>query len=251
MAIEDQKTNAVERFATERFELSPKWVRVRFGGRFIADSHRAHLRFEPRRLPLYYFPIEDIASDVLVPSDDDSHFHVVVDGSRAENGAWSTDRYPGFVAFRWAAMDAWFEEDEEVFVHVKDPYHRVDILRSTRHVRFVLAGETIADSHRPAILFETGLPPRYYIPVTDARMELLEASDTVTECPYKGQANHLSARIGGKLHEDIAWTYKLPTPESAKIQGLVAFYQERMDDTYIDEELQPPLVTPWSKRSTS
>jgi len=252
---EDKVTGIRRSFEGTRFELSPKWVRVRFGGRFIVDSQRAHLLYEPRRLPVYYFPLEDVADGVLAQSDrrdgTRAFYHVVSGGSRAEDTAWSFDERPGFVAFRWNEMDAWFEEDEEVFVHAKDPYHRVDVLRSTRHIRFVLDGETLAESHRPVVLFETGLPPRYYLPLTDVRMDLFERSETRTECPYKGEAEHLSARVGGTLHADVAWTYKLPTPESAKIQGLVAFYQERIDETYIDGELQPELVTPWARRPTS
>jgi uncharacterized protein (DUF427 family) len=69
-------------------------------------------------------------------------------------------------------MDAWFEEDEEVFVHPRDPYHRIDVLRSSRRVKVVLAGETVGETVQPTLLFETGLPVRYYFPRIDLRMEL-------------------------------------------------------------------------------
>jgi uncharacterized protein (DUF427 family) len=246
MDIEDVTTTGVE----TRFEPSPKWVRIRFGGRFIADTRRAHLLCEPRRLPIYYVPLEDVADGALVASDRKdgprTYFHVVSDGSRADDAAWLNEDRPDFVAFKWSAMDAWFEEDEQVFVHARDPYHRIDVLRSTRHLCVEVGREVLADSHRPVMLFETGLPARYYLPVTDVRMELLEGSPTRTECPYKGEAEHWSARIDGSLYEDIAWTYKIAMPEVAKIAGLICFYEERIDAFVLDGELQPKLVTPWS-----
>lgn len=243
MTVEDEKIGLRRNFEGARFERSPKWLRVRFGGRFIADSRNAHLLLEPRRLPVYYFPIQDVAPDVLVPSrrDDTRQFFNV--GSSTD-AAWTRDEWPGFVAFKWADMDAWFEEDEEVFVHARDPYHRVDVLRSTRHVQIELAGEMLADTHRTVLLFETGLPMRIYIPPSDVRMELLERSATRTECPYKGEADHWSTRI----NEDVAWSYKIALSEVAKIQGLIAFYQERVSAVYVDGELQSELVTPWARR---
>jgi uncharacterized protein (DUF427 family) len=256
MELEEKKVGAIKRgFEGTRFEQSPKWVRVRFGGRFIADTRRAHLLYEPGRLPVYYFPVADVAAGALVQSSkrDGSRtfYDVAVDAARAEAAAWSVEGRPDFVAFRWSAMDAWFEEDEEVFVHAKDPYHRIDVNRSTRHVRVELGGETIADSHRPVILFETGLPPRYYLPPTDVRLELLEHSETRTQCPYKGEADHWTATIDGKRYEDIAWSYKVALPEVAKIAGLICFYEERVDVFEIDGEVQSKPETPWSKSVTS
>jgi uncharacterized protein (DUF427 family) len=243
MTVEDEKIGLRRNFEGSRFEQSPKWVRVRSGGRFIADSRRVHMLFEPRRLPVYYFPIEDVLPDVLVPSRRDGNRQFFNVGS-APDARWTRDEWPGFVAFRWADMDQWFEEDEEVFVHARDPYHRVDVLRSTRHVQIELAGEMLADTKRPVLLFETGLPMRIYIPQSDVRMDLLEHSATRTECPYKGEADHWSTR----QHEDIAWSYKIALPDVAKIQGLIAFYQERVSAVYIDGELQPELETPWARR---
>jgi uncharacterized protein (DUF427 family) len=247
MTVEDEKIGLRRNFEGVRFERSPKWLRVRLGGRFIADSRDVHLLLEPRRLPVYYFPVEDVAPGVLAPSrrDETRQFFNV---ESSIDAAWTRDEWPGFVAFRWADMDEWFEEDEEVFVHARDPYHRVDVLRSTRHVQIELAGEMIADTQRPVLLFETGLPMRIYIPQSDIRMELLEHSATRTECPYKGEADHWSARIDETLHEDIAWSYKIALPDVAKIQGLIAFYQERVSAVYVDGELQPELITPWARR---
>jgi len=103
-------------------------------------------------------------------------------------------------------MDAWYEEEEEIFLHPRDPYKRVDVLKSSRHVRVVLSGETIAESDRPHLLFETGLPPRYYFPEEDVRMDLLEQSESTSICPYKGKDVYLSAKIGDELFEDLAWS---------------------------------------------
>jgi uncharacterized protein (DUF427 family) len=126
-------------------------------------------------------------------------------------------------------MDAWFEEDEEVFTHPRDPHTRVDILASSRHVRVSLEGHTIAESASPRLLFETGLPVRYYLPKTHVRMDLLQATETVTHCPYKGSAQAWSVRLGERLHENLAWSYPTPLLESVKIAGLIAFYNEKVD----------------------
>ena len=126
-------------------------------------------------------------------------------------------------------MDGWFEEDEQVFTHPRDPYTRVDILHSSRHVRVEVEGVTIAESAKPTLLFETGLPVRFYLPKTRVRMDLLTATETVTHCPYKGLAEYWSVRLGETLHADLAWSYRTPLPESQKIAGLVALYNERVD----------------------
>jgi uncharacterized protein (DUF427 family) len=130
-------------------------------------------------------------------------------------------------------MDAWFEEDEEVFTHARDPYTRVDILASSRHVRVEVGGLTIAETTQPTLLFETGLPTRYYVPKPHVRMDLLTPTETATHCPYKGQAAYWSVRIGDELVPDIAWSYPTPLPESQKIAGLVCFYPDKVD-LYVD-----------------
>jgi uncharacterized protein (DUF427 family) len=244
------------------FEPCPRWVRVRFGGRFLADSRRVMLLREPGQVPVYYFPREDVCRDLLVPTAHTTrsggkgeavYWTVAVDGRAAENAAWS---YPdpaaeglplaGYVAFDWPKMDAWFEEDDEVYVHARDPYKRVDVLHSSRHVRVVVAGEVVADTRRPRLLFETGLPTRYYLPRPDVRMDLLVSSATETRCPYKGIASYYSLRVGGTLVEDIAWSYRFPIPECAKIENLVCFFNERVEATYVDGEREAKPRTRWS-----
>jgi uncharacterized protein (DUF427 family) len=133
-----------------------------------------------------------------------------------------------------------------VYVHARDPYKRVDVLHSSRHVRVVVAGEVVADTRRPRLLFETGLPTRYYLPRPDVRMDLLVSSATETRCPYKGIASYYSLRVGGTLVEDIAWSYRFPIPECAKIENLVCFFNERVEATYVDGEREAKPRTRWS-----
>ncbi|HZY56729.1 MAG TPA: DUF427 domain-containing protein [Rubrobacteraceae bacterium] len=242
-------------------EDSPKRVRVIFNGETVADSRRVKLLHETGHLPVYYFPEEDLRHDLLEPSDhttycpfkgDASYRSVRVGDRVAENAVWSypepIDSAPplaGYAAFYWNKMDAWYEEDEEVFVHPRDPYHRVDILDSSRHVRVLVNGEVVAETDRPELLFETGLPTRYYIPPEDVREELLVPSDTNTQCPYKGVASYWAVDAGGELFEDLIWYYPEPLPEAAKISGLLCFFNERVD-LEVDGEKQPRPRTRWS-----
>ncbi len=182
-------------------------VRVILGGTTIADSRAVMLMLEKKRLAIYYFPVKDVRLDLLVPTSYTSphegkglaSFYSVKVGDRvAEKAAW---RYlqperpdlKDYVAFYWDKMDAWFEEDDEVFVHPRDPYHRVDVLNSSRHVKVIVGGEVVAETTRPRLLFETGLPTRYYIPKLDVRLDLLTPTNTSTRCPYKGKASYWTA----------------------------------------------------------
>src|SRR5712692_1957822 len=231
-----------------RIENSSRRVRTHFGGIPVADSRHALLVWESKRPPIYYFPAGDVRMDLLKATNDASdktRFTLQVESRVAENAAWSYNR-PGpdwerlkdHMAFFWNKMDAWYEEDDEVFVHPRDPYVRVDVLNSSRHVRVELDGHVLADTHRPHLLFETGLPPRYYIPKLDVRMDLLEATDSHTMCPYKGTATYWSVRVGDAVHQDLVSSYPAPIPECPKIVSLLSFYNERVD-IYVDGELQP------------
>jgi uncharacterized protein (DUF427 family) len=146
---------------------------------------------------------------------------------------------------RWSSMDEWLEEDEPVYVHPRDPYKRIDILHSSRHVRIEVDGVTVAESNKPTLLFETGLPTRYYLPVTDVRTDLLRPTETVTRCPYKGTASWWTLAVGGNEHEDVVWMYRLPTSESHRIGGMLAFYDERVD-VYVDGERQERPDSPFA-----
>lgn len=234
-----------------RIEDGRKRLRAYLGGELIAETTRPKLVWEKPYYPVYYFPQEDVRMELLQATDHEkrspsrgtaSYFNVKGGDKLAENAAYSYAESPledivGLIAFHWSAMDAWFEEDEEVFVHARDPYTRVDALPSSRHVEVKINGVTVADSHKPTLLFETGLPTRYYLPLTDVRMDLLRPSDTLTECPYKGEANYFSVEIDGELHEDIIWYYKYPVEESSRIAGMVSFYNEKLD-IYVDGELE-------------
>ena len=246
---------------SREFGPSPRWVRVYFNSQLIAASKDMMLLREPNHLPLYYFPKKDVQMDCLQSSDHTTHsdlkgegvfWQVRVGDKIANNAAFTFRNPPGngpkledYVAFEWNKMDAWFEEDEEIFVYARDPYKRVDVLPSSRHIEVVIDDVEIADTKRPWLLFETGLPTRYYMPKHDARMDLLEPSDTVSRCPYKGEADHYSVKIGEKLNKDVVWTYRYPGPESAKVQGLLGFLNEKLD-IYEDGKLLPRPKSPWS-----
>src|SRR5712691_12206930 len=196
------------------FEPVSRRVRVMFGGATIADSRAVMLMLEKKRLAIYYFPVKDVRLDLLLPTSftsshegkGDASFYSVKVGDRvAEKAAWrympsEQPKLKDYVAFYWDKMNCWFEEDDEVFVHPRDPYHRVDVLNSSRHVAVTVSGELVAETRRPRLLFETNLPVRYYIPMLDVRTELLEPSPTITRCPYKGVASYRSVHAGGTTH---------------------------------------------------
>ena len=242
-----------------RVEPAAKRVRVLLGGEYVADTTRPLLVWEIPYYPTYYFPAEDVRTDLLVPADATEHspsrgdaavYDVKVGDTEAAAAVLWYETSPieqlkGTIRFEWQAMDAWFEEDEEVYVHPRDPYSRVDILQSARHVRVEVDGVTVADSTKPRILFETGLPPRYYLPKTDVRMDLLEPTDHSSQCPYKGTAEYYSVRTGGTVHDNLVWWYRHPTLESAKIAGYVCFYNEKVD-LWVDGERLPRPKTVFS-----
>ena len=244
-----------------RIEPNQRRVRVLFGGETVADSSRTIYLFETGHLPVYYFPRDDVRFDLLEPTSqhthcpdkgDASYYSVVAGGRRPGNAVWA---YPepipavaelaDYVAFYWDQADAWFEEDDEVSRHPRDPYHRVDVLNSSRHVQVRVGGVLVAETRRPRLLFETSLPVRYYVPKLDVDLGLLVPSATRTRCPYKGEAVYWSVRAGGDVHQDIVWSYPAPIPEAPKIENLLAFFSEKVD-IVVDGVLQERPVTPWS-----
>ncbi|HXC79538.1 MAG TPA: DUF427 domain-containing protein [Candidatus Acidoferrum sp.] len=240
-------------------EVSPRRVRAYFDDQLLVDSQKVLLVFETRRPPVYWFPIEDVRMDLLAPkgaaagSASGTRRWSSNTGARVEeNLAWdypeaAGDLAPleGHIAFYWSAVDRWFEEDEEVFVHPRDPYTRVDTVHSSRHVRVEVDGQVVAETRRSVLLYETGLPTRYYIPKLDVRMDLLEATHTVTHCPYKGAASYWSLRLGEKTLRDFVWAYPRPIPEIPKIENLLCFYNEKVD-LYIDGVMQERPISPFS-----
>lgn len=227
------------------FEDSPRRVRVVFAGQTIADSRQMKLLHETGHPPVYYFPISDVHPEVLQPGrlrtrcpvkGEATHWSVVVGDRAAPDAAWE---YPqplpeaswlaGYLAFYWDKMDAWYEEDEQVYVHARDPYHRVDVLDTDRHLRISLAGEVLAETKRPKVLFETGLPPQYYVPPEDVHTELLEPSPTVTRSAYLGTARHWSARVADGVVPNLVWSYPEPLHDGEQVRGMYCFYPERVD----------------------
>ena len=244
------------------YEPCPKRVRAVFAGETVADSTRVLLVRETGHLPVYYFPRDDVAMERLTPTSHRTHcpwkgnacyWTIGADGHAAENAAWAypeplpqAEAIGNHVAFYWKALDHWYEEDEEVFVHARDPHVRVDTLFSRRPVEVVHAGTVVARTERAQFLFETNLPVRYYIPADDVRRDLLVESATVTRCPYKGIASHLSLAVSGATHEDIAWVYPDPVPECARIAGHICFYNERVDRILVDGRPVERPRTAWS-----
>jgi len=242
-----------------RVEESARRVRAFLGGHAVVDSTRPLLVWEIPYYPTYYFRVEDFADGALVATGETTRspsrgeaavYDVVVNGAKAEGAAYGYDESPieeivGTVALAWNEMDHWFEEDDEVFVHPRDPYTRVDILQSSRHIEVKVDGVTVAESDKPRLLFETNLPTRYYLPKTDVRFDLLTPTDRSTGCPYKGTARYWSVTVDGTVHEDIVWGYDAPLRESEQIAGFVSFYNEKVD-IYVDGELEERPKTKFS-----
>jgi uncharacterized protein (DUF427 family) len=218
--------------APVRVEHGTKRIRAYLGGEVVADTTRPLLVWEKPYYPTYYFPADDVRAELLTAEGSDETFTVTA-GGKAVTGAARRDAQLDAIRLEWRAMDAWFEEDEEVFVHARDPYTRIDALPSSRHVRVEVDGVTIAESASPILLFETGLPARHYLPKTHVRMDLLTPTDTTSRCPYKGEAEYWSLTAGDTSVSDIAWSYPTPLPESQRIAGLICFYPDKVD-LYVD-----------------
>lgn len=240
--------------ATHDVELigTPKRVRARFADAWIVDTLNAVVLRQRGRPPEYLLPRDDVAKHVLHENGATKRdermggaaWYDLRSGEREVERAALVYRDPvegleslaDHVLFKWNALDAWFEEDEEIDVHPRDPRHRIDVRPSSRKVTVKVNGEVIARSERPTILFETGLKPRYYLPRTDVRWEYLEPSDTTTGCPYKGWASYHSIRVGDTFIEDGVWSYRYPRPGSIRVANLMCFYDEKMDAFEVDME---------------
>ena len=231
-------------------EAVPRRIRGYLAGEKVVDTVRALYVWEWSNYPQYYIPVEDVRKDVLV---DEQHVQQTrrgpvqvhglrVGGIQRDGGARvltdsSVQGLNGTVRFDWAALDSWFEEDEQVFVHPRNPYTRVDALRSTRAVRVELDGVVLAESSCPVMVFETGLPTRYYLNRSEANLDHLIPTQTQTACPYKGTTSgYWSIRVGETVHPDLAWAYDFPTRQLQPIAGLIAFYNEKVD-IFLDEQL--------------
>ena len=235
-----------------RFEPCAKRVRAITNDVAIVDTLRAVVVAGPGYLPVYYFPPADVRTNLLKPSEHRSqhaqlgeatHWSLEIGDKRIDKAAWSyrdppaaAERIKDFIAFERQKIDHWFEEDEEVFGHPRDPRHRVDVRRSSRVVSASFAGETIAFSSRAMFLFETGHPTRYYFPPEDVRRDVLVARDRRTTCPYKGHASYWSLKLGDRVAEDAVWAYLDPLPDCPQIKGYFCFYPEKLDRLEVEGE---------------
>jgi uncharacterized protein (DUF427 family) len=256
VASTTSKNGTAVREIEKKIEIEPtaRWIRAEFNKQIIGDTKAALLVRDGHRLT-YYFPLADINDRWLKPgrvgSDGRSYFDIEVEEKSAESAAWSYSSenaygaLAGYVAFNWRKMDHWYEEEEEVFVHPRDPYHRVDSIQSSRHVKVVIDGITVAESNRPVLLFETGLPTRYYFPQEDVRMDLFEKTRARTQCPYKGDASYWSIVAGDRTYRNIVWGYLEPIQESIKISRLLSFFNEKVD-IFVDGELERRPESLWS-----
>lgn len=230
-----------------------KHVRAAVDGVFVVDMRPPLMVWEHSRYPWYFTSVDRIAGE-LVPAGEGTRsrslgpceeFDLVVGSGRVLPRA--IRRYPqaknelvrDSYTFDWEAFDTWFEENEIVTVHARDPYVRVDTLASSRHVEVVFAGVVVAESRRPVVLLETGLPPRFYLPRVDVRMDLLRPTDTVSHCPYKGTARYWTVTVGSRELPDGVWSYERPLPEVQKIAGLVAFWPEQAPGLTISVDGEP------------
>ena len=221
------------------FTPEPRRIRARIGTRIVLDTTRGHMLHESAILPVLYVPADDLAPDVLSASDtsthcpfkgDASYRHVTVDGRRRDDAVWAYEEplpaaawLRGLAALDARQVDEWFVEDESVFGHLKDRFHRVDVHESSRPVRVRIGGELVAESRRPKLLFETGLPTRAYVPRADVRPGVLTPTATTARCPYKGESTYASATAGDTTVADAAWGYEAPLPDALKVQGHVCF----------------------------
>ncbi|HVB94387.1 MAG TPA: DUF427 domain-containing protein [Acidimicrobiales bacterium] len=237
-------------------EPVPRRIRAVLGDRFVLDTTGALYVWEWPHYPQYYIPMTDIDPSVLVDEEHEEHLQRgtaqryglrVDDHQRRGVAHLYTDAklegIRGKVRFDWSAFDSWFEEDEEVFVHPRNPYTRVDAVRSTRTVTIELDGVELARSSSPVMVFETGLPTRYYFNRTEVHFELMVPSDTATSCPYKGRTSaYWSARLGERDVADLAWACDFPTRQLLPIAGLVAFYNEKVDISVDGNRLERPTT---------
>lgn len=240
----------------DHIEPVPRRIRAMLGGHVVLDTTRAMYVWEWPYYPQYYIPIGDVDPAVII---DEQRPHKLSRGTARSLGLRAGDIHrpaagrlyiddsleglSGMARFEWDALDAWFEEDEEVFVHPRNPYVRVDALRSTRPVRIELDGVVLAESTAPVMVFETGLPTRYYLDRTQIDFDYLRPTTTVTACPYKGRTTgYWSVDVGGTVHPDLAWSYDFPTRGLLPIAGLVAFYNEKVDIHLDGRRLERPVT---------
>ncbi len=246
------------------FEPSPRRIRIKFNDEVIVDSTNVMLMREDGHVPALYFPMSDVQMDLFTATEHTSHcgykgtasyWTLTVEDRTEENVMWSyRDPYDemlaikDYVAFYWNRVDEWWEEDEQIFGHARDPKKRLDTVPSHRPVKVVLGGEMVAETTNSMFAFEGNHPLRFYIPEKDVRMDLLSPTETKSVCPYKGRASYFSATVNGESFEDIAWCYREVLPECPRIKDLICFYSENtINAMFLDGEELPKPETKWKK----
>jgi uncharacterized protein (DUF427 family) len=240
----------------------PYRVRALLSGETVLDSRRVMMLHETGFLPVWHFPEQDLRADLVEPSAKatsspsrgDVRYRSVRVGDRSVPDAvwWYPDPpaeasfLAGHVALDWNSFDEWFVEDEQAFGHPRDPYSRIDVFKTTRRVRVLVDGETVADCRRAKMLCETALPPRYYLPAEDVRTDLLVPSSKRTRCAYKGSASYWHLDLPGRRHDDLVWSYPSPQHDAEPVRDLLAFFNERVD-LEIDGEVGERPRTQWSR----
>jgi uncharacterized protein (DUF427 family) len=220
----------------------PRRVRAVLGGETVLDTTHGVLLHESGLLPQLYVPEADIRQDLLRSTEHHTHCpfkgtasyrSLVVSDKVAENAVWDypdpnpeSDWLRGYAAFYWNVMDEWYDEDEQVQGHLRDPYHRVDVRQSSRHVRVLLGDQVLAETSRPMLVSETGLPNRYYFAPEDVRQDLLEPSDTHTICAYKGTASYWTVQSGGTKLTDAVWSYPQAQDDAIRVSGYLSFLHD-------------------------
>lgn len=236
-----------------RYEPTEKRVRAEHGGAVALESDRALLVWEPRRiLPSYAVPEEDVTAELSPASGtppevgqraflhggdpfevritEGEALDVETEGERLEGAAFrpSDPDLSGYVIFDFHGLSDWYEEDERIVGHPRDPFHRVDIRRSSRRVRVELDGTLLAESARPTLVFETGLPVRFYLHPDELRV-VTAPSPRRTYCAYKGEASYRSVTVGARVEEDLVWSYEDPLRDARQLTGRICFWGERVD----------------------
>ncbi|MFC7619604.1 DUF427 domain-containing protein [Microlunatus sp. GCM10028923] len=267
----------IEQLSELQYEPTPKRIRAFAHGRALVDTRGAVLVWEPKRVvPSYAVPIADLAGTLIPADPTEAAEHPIRLGEggppvldpgtaftvhttpgtsltlRSDDGELPGAAFrcadpdlAGHVVLDFAAFDEWREEEDRIYAHPRDPFKRIDVRQGSRHVVISRDGQPLAESRRPKLLFETHIPPRYYLPAEDVRQDLLIPSDTRTECAYKGTARYWSARLPGGVVPDLCWSYEEPLSDAVEVRGLICFFDERVDLT-LDGIPQPRPVTPWS-----
>lgn len=267
----------IEQFAELQYEPTPKRIRAFTRGRAVVDTRNAVLVWEPKRVvPSYAVPVADLTGALLPANVAAAAEHPVrlgddgppvldprtpfpvhttpgtsltlrTDDAELPGAAFRCEdpELADYVVLDFAAFEEWREEDDRIYAHPRDPYKRIDVRQSSRHVVISRDGQRLAESRRPKLLFETHITPRCYLPAEDVRQDLLIPSDTRTECAYKGTARYWSAQLSGGVVPDLCWSYEEPLSDGVEVRGMICFFDERVD-VMLDGIPQPRPVTPWS-----